>query len=415
MISQDAENATGMSSEPIHVAMITSNWIYGGRERVVKALCEGFRELLGWDVTVIVARCRDSLAATPAERFPEPNGTMVRWLETDRLRGIVVPLSQMIRELRPDVVFWHADIEAFSYYWLASALAGRGSDSRVVPVYHGILPILDLSVRSRLAEHLSSRVARVVPQSVAVSEGTSLAVQARFQLRPDTVRVIYDSIDAMDTSIRAEGPEPRKLMGKRPVVLVVARLSPQKDWDTLIEAFRRVVLDMRATLCIVGEGEERKRILRLAQDAGVADCIVLTGNEQNPYLYMSHADVFVLCSHYEGFGMVLLEAMACGVPVVATDCESGPREIITHGQNGLLVAPEDPAALADGILSVLRDTDLAGRLRQGGLKRAEEFTLRDTVLAYRQVAERVCRSRGREAAQSDDGQPVRKTGSHAGK
>jgi glycosyltransferase involved in cell wall biosynthesis len=105
---------------------------------------------------------------------------------------------------------------------------------------------------------------------------------------------------------------------------------------------------------------------------------------------MAHADAFVLCSHYEGFGMVLLEAMACGVPVVATDCESGPREVITHGQNGLLVAPEDPAALAEGILAVLTDADLAQRLRQGGLKRAGEFNLHDAVEAYRQITERVC-------------------------
>jgi glycosyltransferase involved in cell wall biosynthesis len=105
---------------------------------------------------------------------------------------------------------------------------------------------------------------------------------------------------------------------------------------------------------------------------------------------MSHADAFVLCSHYEGFGMVLLEAMACGVPVVATDCESGPREAITHGQNGLLVAPEDPAALAEGILAVLTDAELARRLRQGGLERADEFSLHDAVEAYHQVAEHVC-------------------------
>jgi len=76
--------------------------------------------------------------------------------------------------------------------------------------------------------------------------------------------------------------------------------------------------------------------------------------------------------------------------VVATDCESGPREIVTHGQNGLLVAQEDPAALAEGIMAVLTDADLAQRLRQGGLKRADGFSLRDAVEAYRQVAEHVC-------------------------
>jgi len=301
----------------------------------------------------------------------------------------VVPLGRMMRELRPDVVFWHADVDAFPYYWVASALAG--CTRRVVPVYHGIVPTFGTSVRSRLGEQLRNMVTKMVTVSVAVSKGTASAVEKRFRLRPDTVRVVHNPVDTMDIRAKATGHEPDGLAGKHPVVLVVARLSPPKDWKTLLVAFGIVATATSATLCIVGEGEDRERIIQLARDAGVADRVVLAGNRPNPYEYMSHADVFVLCSHYEGFGMVLLEAMACGVPVVATDCESGPREIISHGQNGLLVAPEDPVALSDGILSVLGDPDLAQRLRQGGLKRAEEFNLHDAVEAYRQVAERVCR------------------------
>lgn len=375
-------------TRPMRVLMITSNWIYGGRERVVKLLCEGFRELMGWDVTLVVARRRASSAATSAERFPEPRGTPVRWLETDRMRGVVVPLGRMMREVHPDIVFWHADVEASPYYCVASALAG--CTRRVVPVYHGIMPVFATSVLSKLGEQLRNMVARMVTVSIAVSKGTASAVEKRFRLKPDRVHVIYNPIDAIDIRTKATGHEPEALAGKHPVVLTVARLSPPKDWDNLIRAFRIVAADTRATLCIVGEGEERKYIVDLARDAGVADRVTLAGNQQNPYPYMSHADAFVLCSHYEGFGMVLLEAMACGVPVVATDCESGPREIITHGQNGLLAAAEDPVALADSILSVLGDPDLAQRLREGGLKRANEFSLRYSVEAYRQIVERVC-------------------------
>lgn len=388
MNSHEVRDKVRGRTVPMRVLMVTSNWIYGGRERVVKLLCEGFRELLGWDVTLVVARRRDASAAVSPEQFPEPQGTPVRWLETDRLRSVVFPLGRMMRELRPDVVFWHADVDAFPYYWLASVLAG--STGRVVAVYHGILPILGTSVRFRVGERLRSTIARMVPMSVAVSEGTASAVRTRFRLSPDAVRVIHNPVDAPDIRARAAGCEPEELTGKHPVVLVVARLSPPKDWETLVGAFRTVATATCATLCIVGEGEEREHIIQLARDAGVVDRVVLAGNRPNPYEYMSHADAFVLCSHYEGFGMVLLEAMACGVPVVATDCESGPRETITHGQNGLLVAPEDPAALAEGILAVLTDAELARRLRQGGLERADEFSLHDAVEAYRQVAEHVC-------------------------
>jgi glycosyltransferase involved in cell wall biosynthesis len=381
-------DGTGYPTTPMHVLMVANNWVYGGLERVVTLLCEGFRDFLGWDVTLVVARCREARGATPVEQFPEPRGTAVQWLVTHRRRGIVFPLGRIIRRIQPDIVFWHADTASFPYYWLAAVLAG--CSSRVVPVYHVTERPFGTSVRSRLSERLAGTVARMCCVSVAVSRGTASAVEKRFRVRPEAMHVVSNCVDAVDIRARAAEREPEELARKHPVVLVVARLSPQKDWETLIGAFKTVAAVTRANLCIVGEGEERDRIIQLAQNAGVVDRVTLVGNQSNPYAYMAHADAFVLCSHYEGFGMVLLEAMACGVPIVATDCESGPREVVTHGQNGMLVPPGDPATLAEGILAVLTDADLAQHLRHGGLKRASEFSLHDAVEAYRQVAERVC-------------------------
>jgi glycosyltransferase involved in cell wall biosynthesis len=381
-------NKPGIHTGPMRVLIVTNGWIYGGRDRVVKSLCEGFRESVGWDVTLVVARSRRAGGSALLERFPEPQGTPVLFVDTEQSRGIVLPLGRIVRKLNPDVVFWHADAGFFPYYWLACVLAGCAG--RVVAVHHGILPTRGTSVRSRLAERVRGIVARRIAMNVAVSSGTASAVEERYRLKAGAVQVIRNAIDPLDIRTRASGDEPEELQGRHPVILVVARLSVEKNWETLIGAFGAVAGATRANLCIVGEGEERERILQLARDAGVADRVVLTGNQSNPYVYMSHADVFVLCSHHEGFGMVLLEAMACGVPVVATDCESGPREVITQGKNGLLVAPEDPTALAEGILAVLTDTELAQRLRAGGLERAGQMSLDSAVEVYHQMAERMC-------------------------
>jgi glycosyltransferase involved in cell wall biosynthesis len=408
-----AKDVAGVDAEPLRVLMVTNNWVYGGRERVIQSLSEGFRELLDWDTTLVVARRREAGGAACLERFPEPRGTPVAWLETDRWRSVAFGLGRIVRRTQPDVIFWHPDVATFPVYWVASVLSR--STNRVVAVYHGFERTLRESERPTSGERLSGFVARRVSMSVAVSTGTALTVEERFGLPSGSVQVIRNPVDAQFIRSQASGTDPEELAGRHPVVLVAARLSPEKDWDTLLCAFTTVAAITHATLCIVGEGPERERIIRLARDAGVADRVILTGNQPNPYKYMSCADVFVLSSHHEGFGMVLLEAMACGVPVVATDCESGPREIITHGQNGLLVAPQDPVALADSILSVLRDADLAGQLRQGGLRRADEFSLHDAVEGYRQVAEHVSRRSRHETMQSDDGQPVRRTGSHARK
>jgi glycosyltransferase involved in cell wall biosynthesis len=111
----------------------------------------------------------------------------------------------------------------------------------------------------------------------------------------------------------------------------------------------------------------------------------LLGFQQNPFKYMAAADLFVLSSRFEGFGNVIVEAMACGVPVVATDCPFGPGEIIKDGRNGMLVAPDSTSALAEGILRVLMDKELKKRLAISGATRALDFDAKVIARAYEEL------------------------------
>jgi glycosyltransferase involved in cell wall biosynthesis len=156
--------------------------------------------------------------------------------------------------------------------------------------------------------------------------------------------------------------------GQPPVILGVGRLTPQKDFPTLLRAFALVRRQRPARLVIVGEGrtEAKEALLRLAIELGCPDDVSLPGFTHNPFCFMANASVFVLSSLHEGLPGVLIQALACGVPVVSTDCPSGPREILEGGRHGRLVALGDFAAMADAITEALeRPGDGAARMARG--------------------------------------------------
>lgn len=148
-----------------------------------------------------------------------------------------------------------------------------------------------------------------------------------------------------------------------PVVLGAGSLEPRKDWATLVRAFARVLAQRPCRLVILGEGRERWRLETLARELGVAEHLRLPGYESNPYRYMRRSAAFVLCSRREGSGAVLVEALACGTPVVSTDCPVGPAEVLQDGAVGPLVPVGDEVALAAAIERILTERPDAETLR----------------------------------------------------
>ena len=139
-----------------------------------------------------------------------------------------------------------------------------------------------------------------------------------------------------------------------PVVLAVGRLVEQKGFDTLIQAFSRIQKVTEAHLVILGEGEKRASLEEMITHLGLSNSVCMLGFQPNPFKYMHRADVFVLSSRHEGLPNVLIQAMACGCPIVSTDCPSGPDEILNGGKFGELVPVDDVEAMAGAILRVLQ-------------------------------------------------------------
>ena len=223
--------------------------------------------------------------------------------------------------------------------------------------------------RALLASRL---VCRALPQAdaiVAVSRGVAGEWSKAAHIPRDRITTIYNPVVGRDLPTLARTPlgHPWFEAGMPPVILGAGRLVEQKDYPTLIRAFAAVRKQRPARLVVLGEGEHRGRLEALAANLGLAAHVSFTGFVANPFPYMARAGVFVLSSRWEGLGNVLIEALACGCPVVSTDCPSGPAEILEGGEYGRLVAVGDHAALAAAILATLDDPPPRQRLVARGM------------------------------------------------
>ena len=210
-------------------------------------------------------------------------------------------------------------------------------------------------------------IRRLLPSAeriIAVSAGVAEDLARQAPRIAGRVRVVPNPVPHDDIAAMAAAPLDHPWFDEPgvPVILSAGRLVGQKDFSTLIRAFAQVVKSRPARLVILGEGRERGALAALARELGVAEEVDLPGFVANPFAWMARARVFAVSSIYEGLSMVLVEAMACGTPVVSTDCPHGPREVLEDGRWGRLVPVGAAGALAAAILETLRDPVPSDRL-----------------------------------------------------
>lgn len=264
---------------------------------------------------------------------------------------------------------------------LGRRLAGSGAK---LAVRLGTTVSVNLADRSRFDRWIQrASIRRLYPLAdrvIVPSDGVAADLVAYTGLRRAHVRVVRSPIVTDRVAVLAREPldHPWLRSGQPPVVLGVGELSYRKDFATLIRAFAEVRAHRRCRLLILGRGRRRETLLRLAAELGVGSDVDLPGFAANPYAFMANADVFVLSSRWEGMPVALIEALACGAPVVATDCPSGPREVLLGGNAGVLVPVGDAAAMAKAI-----GKQLSCALDRVALARAvEPYRIASSAAAY---------------------------------
>lgn len=337
-----------MSEMNPRIAFFIGSFGGGGIERITAHLAHGF----------VKAAVKIDLLLNQADSphlWRMPSETRIIALNGSTLYKSLPSLVRYLQQERPDVLL------AADHYLNEIALIARrlaGVSTRVVVAEHN-----QLSKTARNATRLKGRLAPLFARFlypwadgiVAVSHGVADDLATTASLPRDSIQTIYNPVINPEMLASAKEPldHPWFAPGEVPVILGVGKLESQKDFPNLIRAFAKVRRSQPCRLMILGWGPDLPELEALIQELELESEVELPGYTQNPYAYMARSAVFALSSAWEGLPTVLIEAMALGTPVVSTDCESGPAEILAGGKYGALAPVGDSDALANGILEVL--------------------------------------------------------------
>lgn len=299
-----------------------------------------------------------------------------------RVRGAIAGLRDRIRRDRPDLL-----LSTFVAANIGAMLATRGMAGRPPVILretntHRHRPDFPAVLRwgARWAYPRAERV-------IALSEGVRRELIESYRLDPARTVTLHNPVEVSDmaaaaAAARSEPPPWRdRLAGDAPVVIGIGRLVPQKGFDLLIEAVAALA-DRSVRLVILGDGPQGAALRTLGDARGLGPRLYMPGHVRDPARWLAHADLFVLSSRWEGFGHVLVEAMACGAPVLATDCPYGPADVLREGESGILVAPGRAEDLSSAMARLLRDSALRRRLAAAGRERARIFEADRIAAAY---------------------------------
>lgn len=332
----------------------------GGIERMYNRLA-GMLVEQGHAVTMLVCAKKGPEVATV------PGGVEIETLPARKTSRSVPSLLRYVRRHRPDVILSGHDHSNIALCLLG--ILAPGLTKTVVSQHHALSMVKRDGLKGWATLALYRLLLNRASAVVAVSQGVARDLAAHTRLALDEIQVIYngavpDDIDALcgppPSGVEAPGqPKPRN-------IIAIGRMVWQKDFATLIAAFAKLSERIEARLTILGDGPLRDDLAEQARALSVGDRVAMPGYVENPFPHIARSDLLVVSSHYEGFGNVVVEALACGTPVVSTDCEHGPAEILDGGRYGRLVPVEDSEALAEAMHAELLEPHPAEELRRRG-------------------------------------------------
>ena len=298
------------------------------------------------------------------------------------MKASLRPLYRYLKQEKP-----HALITAHVHVNIASTFVHKfvGGKTLLVSTIHTATSTDDRTFKKRLLSKLSRFSYPHADKVVSVSRAAAHDTADYLGLPRSRFDVIYNPVITPELLQKAKLSIDHAFFEKAlPVIVSVGRLTEQKDYPTLLRAFALMREQLEAKLIILGEGEDRAKLESLIQELGLTDDVSLQGFDKNPYAYMAKAQLFVSSSAWEGLPTVIIEALALGTPVVATDCPGGSREIL-EGGFGTLVPVDNPEALALAMRDSLVSTPDKDKLRQKG----ESFSYLEAAKSYLELIGRL--------------------------
>lgn len=356
------------SKSGLRIAFALPDLRGGGAERVSLSLAKAFSEQ-GHKVEFVLMRYQGDLLSEAEQNFS------VFDLASPRIRGALKGFIRYLNKNAPDVLI--------ASMWPLTALAAIAKCSsvhrkslRLLLVEHSILSAqyAEKSCIHRIVLRSSIAFARrVADHYIGVSSGVAADIANLAGGYSEKICVVHNPVpecrapSCKDLSVASQcwGQKDKKTLR----VLSVGSLKEAKNLPLLLKAFKRSLDRVDAQLMILGDGDQRKQLEQLAQNLGISDRVIMPGFKFDTSPFYLTADLFVLSSNREGLPTVLIEALSAGLPVVSTDCKSGPSEILSAGEFGRLVPVNDDVALAEAMVEALHTVHDRGRLQS----RAKDF------------------------------------------
>jgi len=342
----------------------------GGAQKVVVNLSNALVDLTNKPIHVVLVR-REGVFLKELR----PEVTVVD-LGSNRVSRSVFALARYMRRSRPSVI-----VSSLNYANIACLIAGilARHPSRIIIREDNVVRQPSGSVIQQIRRHLFIQLMRwLYPRAdavVAISEAVrETMLDARIRIEHNST-VIGNPITIAQENQKSLSPESVGVPKGTRFICAIGRLTEQKGFDILLSAFAKL-REPCLHLVILGEGELRDALSSLAKDLGVEQRVHMPGFVNSPMAILREAEAFVLSSRWEGFGNVLVEALASGVPIISTDCAGAPRWILENGRHGCLVSPDDSSALAEAIEKSLHSPvgTKAGRIRRANDFSAERIT-----------------------------------------
>lgn len=366
------------------ILFVTSNLVLGGAEKQVVELANGLSRR-GFKIAILVFGTRGSKGA----RIKDLDTEILLMVPESQSDCVRISLRKGVYETVKAVVRWKPDV-LYSRLWntnIFAVLAGRLFGIKVVlGVANSVVRKAGWSKRGTVGRLFRKKIYGFADAVVAVSEGLAREVRDVYELT--NVKVVCNGIDIEGERARVRryegGGWHEYFRNDVPVIVSAGRFVRQKGFGHLLEAFAIVCEETEVRLLMVGDGDLRDELVGKAKALGIYGRMAMVG-ETEACAYVNHGDVFVSSSLHEGMPNVILEAMALGTPVVATDCDYGPGEIIENGKNGLLVPVAEPAELASAILLLVRNEELRLRMSTEAEKHLWRFSLDRMISGYEKI------------------------------
>ncbi len=349
----------------------------GGAERMMLNIAKGLSDM-GYSVDLVLVKAEGDFLDEV------PDSINIVDLDASRVLTSLPSLVTYLRREKPNVLLSTITPTNVVATWATLiSVVDTKHVIRVARPESEAAKVQKNTFKQRVTAGLARLFYPLADEIVAISKGVAQDLRENTRIKEQKIHVIYNPTvsDKLLKEAEEQVDHPWFNDENIPVVLGVGRLVDQKDFETLIRSFAILRGDREARLVIFGDGEKREMLEKLIIKLGVSDDVELPGFTDNPYKYMANSDVFVNSAIHEGFGNVIIEAMSCECPVVATDCPGAPSELLSNGEYGFLVPVNNPEIMAQSIKEMILNPTRKEVLRH----RANDFRLETIIGKYEKV------------------------------